>query len=273
MAFLETSGGVNLHYETRGNGTPVLLVHGWGTSAAIWRFQEELADSCRLISIDLRGHGRSGALSGGYRISDLASDLTDLFDALDLRGAILAGWSLGSQVVLDSFPRLRERLAGLVLVSGTPRFTRADGYTAGLPASEPRRMAAGLRRDYHKVMGEFFRSMFAPDELSREQQKRIGNEIVIPGRLPEPAVALATLDILMTADLRAGLSAIDRPVLLIHGTADTICPPAASLFMASQLPNARLRMLDGVGHAPFLSRGSDFNRMIRGFDEELHGGN
>jgi pimeloyl-[acyl-carrier protein] methyl ester esterase len=271
MPFLETPGGVSIHYEECGAGRPLVLVHGWATSGVVWRFQESLAETCRLITVDLRGHGRSGSPPSGYGLIDLTDDLVTLFVELSLNDAVLLGWSLGAQVTLAAFPHLRERLTGLVLVGGTPRFTQADDYDYGLPPSEPRGMGVGVRRDFQKTMGGFFRRMFAPEELTREQENRIAREVVIPGRLPEPDVALATLDLLATADLRAILPAVDRPVLLIHGGADTICLPEASRYMAEQIPGARLVELAGVGHAPFLSRPEEFNRILSGFLEDLHG--
>ena len=120
-------------------------------------------------------------------------------------------------------------------------------------------------------MGGFFRQMFVPGELTREQENRIAREVVIPGRLPERDVALAALEILATADLREMLPVVDRPVLLIHGEADTICLPGASRYMSEQLPQAKLVKLSGVGHAPFLSRPEEFNGILSGFLEALHG--
>lgn len=272
MPFVDTTTGVNIHYEERGNGFPLVLVHGWSTSEAIWRFQGELSARYRLITVDLRGHGRSGAPAAGYALSDLAGDLVDLFVGLDLSAALLLGWSLGAQVALAAFPRLTERLSGLVLAGGTPRFTATDGWPWGLPVREPRGMGLGLRRDFHKTLGDFFRSMFIPGELSPEQEDRIAREIVKPGREPAPEAARATLDILATADLRELLPAIDRPVLLAHGTADPICLPAASRYMAGHLPAARLVEFDGAGHAPFLSRPEEFNRVVVDFFGEIHGG-
>jgi len=265
MPFLETPTGVTIHYEDSGAGRPLVMVHGWCTSGAVWRFQKPLAAGCRLITIDLRGHGRSSSPLSGYGLTDLTDDLVTLFTELSLADATLLGWSLGAQVALAAFPRLRERLNGIVLVGGTPRFTVTDGYDHGLSPSEPRGMGLGVRRDFKKTMGGFFRRMFAPSELSRGQENLVAREIVMAGRLPDSAVALATLEILETTDLREALPAVDRPVLLVHGTADSICPPGASRYMARHLPHARLLELEGVGHAPFMSRPDDFNRILSDF--------
>ena len=268
MPFIETSAGVEIYYEETGKGRPLVMLHGWSMSGLVWRFQKELAANCRLILLDLRGHGRSSAPLGGLSLNDLVVDVVALFERLDLTNAILLGWSLGSQAALAVFPHLRERLAGLVLVGATPRFTATAGYPYGLPATTLRGMGLRLSKAFNRTMEEFFRGMFAEGELSHEREDRINREIALEGGLPEPAVAHATLDILASTDLREKLPAIDRPVLLIHGSADTICPPGAARYLAEWLPDARLVELDGAGHAPFLSRPDEFNAILREFLQE-----
>jgi len=237
----------------------------------VWRFQHLLADDCRLIVPDLRGHGRSSSPAAGFSLADLASDIVALFERLDLANAVLLGWSLGAQVALAAFQPIRKRLAGLVFVGATPRFTVTDGYPYGIPATEPRGMGLRLKRNFSKTMGEFFRSMFVEGELDRRQENRIAREIVMAGRLPEPEVALATLDILATADLREMLPVVDLPVLIIHGSADAICPVGVAHYLIGRIANARLVEFNGVGHAPFLSRPDEFNAAVRKFLREVYG--
>jgi pimeloyl-[acyl-carrier protein] methyl ester esterase len=265
MPIIETSAGVNIHYEEMGEGRPLVLLHGWAGSGRLWRFQHELADGCRLVIPDLRGHGLSSAPAEGFGLDDLVSDIFILFERLGLSDAILLGWSLGSQVALAAFPRLQERLAGLVLVGATARFTAMDGYPHGLPANKIRGMGLRLRREFARTMGEFFRSMFAQGELTPGQEGRIGREILAEGRLPTPEAAHAALAILASADLRERLPAIDCPVLILHGSEDTICPPGSARFLAERLPDARLVAFAGAGHAPSLSRPEQFNALIREF--------
>ena len=264
MPFLETDDGVRLHYEDEGNGPPLVFVHGWAMSGRVWRFQDQaFAPDHRVVVPDLRGHGRSEA--GDCTLDRMADDLAALWSRLDLRDGVVVGWSLGAQVALRAFSQLRERLRGMVLVGATPRFTAADGYPHGLPAAEARGMGVRLKRDFNRTMGEFFRSMFAPGELDRDQENRIAREIVMGGKMPEPAMARRALETLAAADLRDLLPRVDRPVLLLHGSADTICLPGAARFMAGQLPQATLQIFDGCGHAPFLSRPADFNHALAQF--------
>jgi len=273
MPCIKSPTGVEIYYEEDGEGRPLVMLHGWSMTRRVWRFQQPLADDCRLIVPDLRGHGRSSTPAAGYSLDALADDIVALFERLDLTEAVLLGWSLGAQVALAAFLPIRKRLAGLALVGATPRFTVTDGYAYGLPAAEPRGMGLRLKRDYSKTMGEFFRGMFAQGELDREQENRIAREIVMAGRLPEPEVAFATLDILMAADLREMLPAVDLPSLVIHGSADAICPAGAAYYLVGRIADARLMVFDGAGHAPFLSRPDEFNAIVRKFLMDVHGRN
>ncbi|KAF0217746.1 MAG: pimelyl-acyl-carrier protein methyl ester [Geobacteraceae bacterium] len=272
MPFVESVRGVNIYYEGIGDGPPLVFLHGWSMSGRVWRFQaEELASAYRVITLDLRGHGLSAVSGEAIAMEDFARDVTALFDRLDLTHATLIGWSMGVQVALAAYHAVRSRLAALVLVSGTPLFTASADYPHGLPPTEAKGMGVRLKRDYHKSMGEFFRRMFAADELSREQENRIARGIVMEGKLPDPEAARRSLETLATADLRAVLASVDLPVLLIHGGSDTICLPAASRYMAERLPNARLKILEGLGHAPFLSRPAEFNAIVKEFLQGVYG--
>jgi pimeloyl-ACP methyl ester esterase len=271
MPFIKTPSGVEIHYESNGEGRPIVFIHGWSMSGRVWKYQAEaLSSSYRVIVMDLRGHGESSAGPCSYTLEDFASDTAELFEQLDLRNAVLTGWSMGAEVALKSFPILKERLAALVLVSGTPRFTASDDYPHGLPAVEARGMSIRLKRNYTKTMGEFFQDMFAEGELSGESYQRIARDIVMGGKLPERGTALATLDRLISSDLRPLLPEIDVPVLLVHGSEDTITLPGASWFMAGYIPNVVLEIMDGTGHAPFLSRPGDFNSRLCSFLERIY---
>jgi pimeloyl-ACP methyl ester esterase len=264
MPFVETPAGVSLHYEEAGSGRPVVFLHGWAMSARVWRFQQHLDDACRLIFLDQRGHGQSST-AAGYTVQDYAGDLVAFFEHAALDGAVLIGWSMGVQVALQAFSSLRSRLAAMVLVGGTPRFTTADDYPHGQPPLEVKGLGLRLRRDNQRTMGEFFRGMFAEGEMDGVQYQRIVHEVVMGGRSPDPDAARQSLQILSAVDLRDKLPLVDRPVLLIHGELDSICPASASAYMADRLPFGSLKVMQGCGHAPFMTRPEQFNDLVRAF--------
>jgi non-heme chloroperoxidase len=272
MPFIETPSGVSIHYESMGEGRPLVFIHGWSMSGRVWRYQADaFASCCRVVAIDLRGHGESARTAPCFAFEDFASDVAELFEKLNLSNAVITGWSMGAQVALQSFTRLRERLAAVVLVGGTPRFTSSEDWPYGLPPAECRGMAIRLKRNFTKTMGEFFEGMFSNGELSHESYLRIARDVVMNGILPLPETALKTLETLNSADMRPLLSGIDAPVLLVHGSDDKITMPEASLYMSRFLPRATIKIIEGSGHAPFLSRPEEFNSLLRSFLEEVYG--
>src|SRR6185369_4748451 len=151
-----------LWYEDQGEGPAIVLIHGWCMSSAVWRFQlEQLSGSFRVIAPDLAGHSRSEKSADGYSFERFAADIAALFRHLGLEQAILVGWSMGAQVALLARPLVRERLAGLVLVSGTPRFTATDDFPHALAEVEAAGMGVKVRRNVGRALEGFTRSMFA----------------------------------------------------------------------------------------------------------------
>jgi pimeloyl-ACP methyl ester esterase len=264
MPIAEIASGLNLHYEEMGTGRPIVFLHGWAMSSRVWRFQKPLEASNRLIFLDQRGHGQSSP-AAGYTVQDYAGDLGEFFEQLALDDAVLVGWSMGVQIALQAFSALRPRLSAMVLVGGNPRFTTTDDYPHGQAPLEVKGLGVNLRRDYQKTMGVFFRGMFAKGETQGEQYQRIVHEIVMGGHSPDQDAARQSLRILSEADLRDELPLVDRPVLLIHGELDSICPASASAYMADRLPMGSLRIMQGCGHAPFMTRPEQFNDLLDAF--------
>jgi pimeloyl-ACP methyl ester esterase len=256
MPLLETAHGVRIHYEMAGEGPPLVFLHGWGMSGRAWCFLDALAERYRLVVPDLRGHGLSSAPASGYSLENFVEDLVVLFRAVHLENAVLIAWSMGVQVALQAYPVLKERLSALVFVAGTPRFTAGTDYPHGLPSVETKGMALRLKRDHARAKGDFCRRMFSEGELPVEREQLVSEAVC--GEPPPYHVLQESLTTLASADLRAVLPSVDLPVLLVHGSADTICPPSASRYMAMHLPDARLVELGGVGHAPFLSKPVEF---------------
>ncbi len=274
MPFVEAPSGVTIQYESKGEGNPLVFIHGWSMSGRVWRYQADaLASSYRVITMDLRGHGDSSGQAAGYAFEDFAADTAELFEQLGLRNAVLIGWSMGVQVAIRAFKPIKDRLAALVFVGGTPKFTASDDYPCGLPPAETRSMAIRLRRNYVKTMGDFFHGMFAEGELSRDSYQHIVRDMVMGGKLPERETALKTLDTLVSSDLRPLLREIDVPVLLVHGSKDIITMPEASRYMTRYLPHATLKIIEGTGHAPFISRPEGFNALLHSFMEVVYGDN
>jgi pimeloyl-[acyl-carrier protein] methyl ester esterase len=256
-----------LTFREAGAGKPLVLVHGWSMSSAVFaEALDHFVGEFRVLAPDLRGHGGSDP-GPGYGFSDFAEDLAQWMTDLDLNQATVVGWSLGGQVLLELFPRVRDRVARVILVDSTPCFTAAPDWSPGLPAGQVRAMARDLKRNYLKTMQDFFALQFAGEDIPRERYRRIVQFAVRGGRLPDPEVALSTLETLRRGDLRRNLPALDCPALVMHGSLDRITPPDAGSYLAGALPQGKLALLPGTGHAPFMSRPEDVFGIWREFLE------
>lgn len=265
MQTLTLADGRQFAWRQAGSGPPLVLLHGWSMSSTVFtEVMDELSSNFFLLAPDLRGHGYTDP-GDGYALTDFAADLHAWLQRLGLPEINLLGWSLGGQVALHWAPLLGGRLRRLILVGTTPRFTAATDWAAGLPASQVRAMARDLKRDYLKTMGDFFALQFAGETLPRERYRQIVKFAVRAGRLPDPDVALAALETLRCEDQRHALGNVKVPVLLQHGALDRITLPAAAGYLAANLPNVRLELLPGVGHAPFLSRPQEVCRRWQDF--------
>lgn len=271
MPWYANDNGERLWYEERGRGPAIVLLHGWCMSSAVWRLQMEgMAGSFRLIAPDLAGHGRSEQSGGGCRFQALSADIAALFHHLDLAGVLLAGWSLGAQVALQAFARLRERLSGLALISATPRFVADTDFPWALAGVEALGMGVKLRRNTARARAGFSARMFAPGELDDPDLADRIRDLLADIPCPETEVALQSLHALAEADMRALLPAIDLPTLIINGDRDEICLPGASDYMAQRIPTCNQVVLHGCGHAPFLTRSREFDASLADFTRRLH---
>lgn len=267
MPIIHAKDGVAISFSDQGTGSAVLFLHGWLMSKKVWHFQLPLAANMRIITLDLRGHGRSDATDFSY--AACLSDIETLLDYLAVEKVIIIGWSMGAQIAIKASALLQDRISGLILVGSTPRFCSGSDYPGGLPLTEARGMAIRLKRDYRGASSQFFTSMFSATEKNSSDLADIADRTVAP--LPSLHVALTALQELTDTDVRKLLPDIHIPVRLLHGTEDSICPPRAAEFMVSHLPHAALTTFPFAGHAPFMSAAATFNAEVSDFVRTVNG--
>lgn len=256
-----------LYHEVRGRrGRDLVLLHGWGLNLGVWRgLTRELSARFRIIAIDLPGHGRSDWDPDAATPAAQAWRLHQTIAALTERYALL-GWSLGGQFALDLAAAIPAGIQRLILVGTTPRFLAAPGWRAGMPPARLEELAAALRRSPDRTL-EAFLGLCARGSAPRTAQ-RVRNALraaVAAHGKAQPQALASGLERLKQVDLRAALSLVRTPTLVIAGSEDQVTRAAASRALAARLPNARYLQVAGAAHAPFLSHPAHFAGALREF--------
>lgn len=268
-----TPDGAVLHVMERGSGPPLLLVHGLSLNHDSWRYQFiDLADRFRVVAYDLRGHGRSTIGADGIGPHQSAADLAAVLDQLDLRGAVVAGHSMGGtvlgQLCADHREVVEERVAGLVFVDTFAAAIAGEGRLRELfsPAFARMTAAAAARRkldpsaDVKPMAYLAGRSPFGP--APAYEQVRF---TVVLGRATDPKVVSQATIANLSYDVRSQLGALDVPALVIRGSADRLSTARSTEQLRSALANPTVEIIDGVGHLPMLEARERFNELLTEF--------
>jgi len=284
MPFFKTTDGHNLHYRITGKGKPIIFVHGWTMNSLVWKYQsDELAKDFQVIAVDLRGHGKSEippfpplSKGGGGGFDKFVNDLKELIDSLAIEKFTLAGWSMASFIIARYYFKYPKDIDKLIFISGTPKFLSENDYSCGQPVIMAKRLEQNLKRnnplspfdkgDYENHIREFCGNLFISGErIDDSKLSEIESLMFNEDFPPSSDVVLQTLNSLLKDDIRDNLNDIKVPTLIIHGSIDKICPVGAGRYMAKKIPDSKLIILEGVGHAPFLTQPERVNKEIKEF--------
>lgn len=237
-----------------------MLLHGWGMHGGIWGgVRGELAQRFRVHVPDLPGYGGSPTAEP-YTLTGLAERLVPVLPPR----VHLCGWSLGGLVALRLAQLVPERVGRLALISATPRFAAGADWPHGVGEAVLRGFAGELESDYAATLLRFLSLQARGGEAARAVMKNLRSCLFERGA-PSPEVLQAGLRILLESDLRAQLPAVGQPVLVVQGDRDALVPPGAALWLAQNLPQARLALIPGCSHAPFLSHRQVFLQALTDF--------
>lgn len=251
---------MTLHVETTGAGPDVVLLHGWSMHGGIWsKLARAFAPRYRVHAVDLPGHGASPACNP-YALERIASELASQMP----QPCAVCGWSLGGQVALawaHGAPRQVKRLA---LIATTPCFARRADWPHAVEARVLHEFAHALAADYDGALKRFLALQARGDARAGLVNRRLRECFLARGR-PATQVLQQGLEILLGADLRSQLYAITQPTLVVHGDRDGLTPLAAGEYLSRMLPNARLEVVNGAAHAPFVACAGEVSALLVDF--------
>jgi len=238
--------GINIAYDTRGSGPPLVLIMGYRLNSHAWPlgFIEALAQRFTVVFFDNRGTGASDKPTFGYEISNMARDVCGLMDHLEIARTSVLGYSMGGATAQEFAPQFPERISGLILCAttcGGPRATYA-------PPSVVRVMREldGLRPK--EIARRIWKVTYSPGylqnhrELAEDQMRR---EIATPTPLHAADLQFQAF---AEFDCSKALTTIQAPTLVLTGDLDQLVSPQNSKLIASLIPRASLIIIPGCGH-------------------------
>lgn len=251
---------MSLYTESAGNGPDLVMIHGWGLHSGIWdEFAPLLEAGFRVTCVDLPGHGRSG-----WRGEDSLEEWVDAVLAVVPKRAAWLGWSLGGLVAMRAAQRHPRHVSALVTLASTPCFVRQPGWQSAMLPSLLETFSVELVQDYVRTLERFLSLQVRGSERANAVLKALRATLLAHGE-PDAAALLAGLDILRSSDLREGLKSLDRPWLMIMGERDMLVPVNAGREASRLCASARLEVIEGAGHAPFLAAPQAVARLISRF--------
>lgn len=242
-----------LHVETTGDGSDLVLVHGWGMHSGVWdEVVPALAARHRVHAVDLPGHGHSrGVLETAFEAA------VERVAACVPPGAAVCAWSMGALIAQRLAQREPSRVSRLVLVSSTPCFALRPGWKCAVSPATIDSFAAWLSEDRDATLARFVALNALGGARGRESIRAFTARLGERGAPPAEALA-AGLAWLRDVDLRAAAASIAQPTLLVHGARDQLAPVEAGRWLAAALPDARLLELDEAAHLPFFTHREAF---------------
>ncbi|AEI63879.1 alpha/beta fold hydrolase [Corallococcus macrosporus] len=232
---------LSLYFEESGEGTPVLLLHGLGSSGLDWEsVAPRLAARHRVILPDARGHGRSGKPPGAYGVPRFARDISGLCDALGLQGVHVVGLSMGGMMGFQLAVDRPELVRSLVIVNSGPE----------LVAHTPRRkLELGLRLALLKLLGPAaLAKVLAPRLFPKPEQEALRQRAREIFGANDPDAYLRATKGLVGWSVTRHLGRITCPVLVLASDRD-YTPVSTKQAYVDLLPDARLQVLSDSGHA------------------------
>ena len=267
-------GSIDLYYDERGSGDPLLLVMGLAADSAAWMFQvPDFARRYRTIVFDNRGVGRSAKPPGPYTIHEMADDTAGLLDVLGIARAHVVGVSMGGMIAQELALRHPNRVRGLVLACTYPEpdaeverhrefsvaqfggTVAADGeMRIDLTALDPTLF-------FQHLLPRVFNQAFIDQELPKLMQLFSG---ALQYGFSMEAI-LGQVAAVMGHRATDRLHQIKARTLVITGDADLLIPPANSRVLAEHIPNAKLVTIPGGSHGFNFETPEIFNREVLDF--------
>jgi pimeloyl-ACP methyl ester carboxylesterase len=265
LATLVTDQGI-IHYEAYGRGRPVLLLHGWLNSWAVWRDTIELLGrEFRLYAIDFLGFGDSGDQATEFSVDNFTRMVSTFMERMGIVKAPLVGHSMGGTVALNAALQHQEKVVKVAVV-GSPIEGRSLSPLLKLAANrqwiELGQKAPAL---YHAFQGGFRPFLRGYAHFMGRDGGRLGKMLTddVAKLTLEPFIESITT--LRETDLRSQLGGLHMPIMGIYGRKDIIVDPKQADVLLHYAPAAHIVSFEKSGHFPMMDEPVRFHTTLRDF--------
>ena len=271
MSTITTRDGTQIYYKDWGTGQPVVFSHGWPLSAESWEAQMMFLASYgyRCIAHDRRGHGRSSQPWSGNEMDTYADDLSELIQTLDLKNAVLIGFSAGGGEVARYISRHgTKRVAKAALISAVPPLMLK---TAANPGGLPIEKFDVIRQGSIADRSQFYKDLasgpfFGANRPSAKVSQGMIDSFWLQGMQAGHKNTLDCIKAFSETDFTEDLKKFDVPTLVIHGDDDQIVPISTAALHSSKLvKNAILKIYSGAPHGLAYTHKDQLNTDLLGF--------
>ncbi|MVT12325.1 alpha/beta fold hydrolase [Chitinophaga tropicalis] len=265
--YIEVEPNVKLHVTDLGEGKPVVFIHGWPLSDAMYEYQYAyfIQKGYRVIGISLRGFGLSDKPGGKYNYDVFADDIKVILDKLKIENATIGGFSMGGATVIHYVAKYNAAHVSKLALFGAaaPIWTKRSDFNYGIWTKEDVNGLIALNNTNRPQLLENFGKIFPANETS-----------VSPGygawlggiqAQASPYAMGEALKTLRDSDLRDDLKKIKIPALILHGKLDRICSYDLAEQMHALLTNSELVPMEKSGHALFIEELEKFNSTLLSF--------
>jgi 3-oxoadipate enol-lactonase len=249
--------GVRLYYQRSGRGEPLLLLHGLGSSVLDWERQVDVfSTGFEVITLDLRGHGRSGKPPGPYSLALFAADVNELVQTLRLGPVHVLGLSMGGMVAFQWALDYPQSARSLIIVNSGPEL---------VPRGWRERWQFTKRRWIVRMLGmRRMGKVLAEQLLPEPDQETLRAAFVERWAANEPRAYLQSLRAIVGWSVAGRISQLQIPCLIISGDAD-YTPVAAKRAYAARIPGAEVVEIANSRHMTPIDQPSAFNQAVLEF--------
>lgn len=247
-----SADGTKIAYAVRGTRGPALVfVHGWTGDSSVWDAQVDVfAPRCRVITLDLAGHGKSAGTRKAWTIPRFGEDVLAVLKALKLRHAVLVGHSMGGPVVLEAARMATGgEVAALVPVDTLHKLDRS------MSPEQVQAFVGLLKKDFAAGC----RDVLAPHLFAPGTDPALKAKILDQMAAAPPETAVPAMESLLKWDPRGWAGSLSCPVRAVNGDLAPTDIEANRRF----IKDYEVVVLKGRGHYPMMEAPEEFNRVLR----------